>query len=146
MAESDIHKIIRLLERHVEQFDDYDQRLVRDMAASLDERGECFTCTLRQSRRLRWLAFKIEKGEEKPKSRLEELKEKRDKLFKSIRRRARKVEQINAALAGGLERVLPELPLTVKATQETTMKRRVVDARKTTRAQRFRSKLKGEEE
>ncbi len=87
---TNIHAVIRFLAEHIDDTSPKSRNFIRTEELRLDSMGELYTCGFRQNQ---WLVsleaqlrrkLSVETG--KPKSRLDELKEKRAKILTKVKR------------------------------------------------------------
>lgn len=103
MAPTNIHKIIRDLEERIDSISEEKSRgFVRQMVADLARDGDSFHCTLKQRQYLLSLWYQTAPAvQEKPKSRLDELRARKAKILKGQRRRQVRENRAAAMDAGG---------------------------------------------
>lgn len=131
---TNIHEIIRLLEERIESMpDEHAKRFVRDMAAKLDKFGDTFNASPKQHGYL-WALIEqtfwsTENG--KPKSRLEELKDRKAKLLKKQRNHKAQVgwaRSADAAGVGVVMRQISEQPVTARMRHDKSISRQLHNA------------------
>ena len=112
MTKTNLHQTIRYLERHLDLVDD-DRQLgfVKQMIEQLDQQGDVFVCSSKQARFLFaiWSNVYQKESGDRPKSRIEQLREKRNKILKGGRRRASKRIRANEMEANGIGLVMKNI-------------------------------------
>lgn len=140
MIPTDVRKIIRYLEDRADQLDEKSRVFVRDMAARLDKYGDTFYCSWKQRKYLGALYNRLSRTEpEKPESRLEELKERKTKLMRSVQRRRKREAEADSAAAGGIPLVMQSIsanPVDAKMRHFKSQQQRGAETRKFLRKNR----------
>lgn len=109
-----IHRTVRFLEENLQAVPEDSRKFVSDMVGKLDQYGDSFYVTPKQSYYLRSLEGRVRKAlgvhfEDRPLSRLDELKAKRHKILSGQIRRGRKARNLNAMRAGGVAIVAKDI-------------------------------------
>jgi hypothetical protein len=126
MIPKEVSKIIRYLEERADQLNEKGRAFVRDMVERLDRHGDKLYCTWKQRTYLIGLYAITQKTEpEKPKSRLEELKERRAKLLSKTGKRRRRKGRATTLEAMGATRIIKEMALATPVTARMTHRKNI---------------------
>jgi hypothetical protein len=137
MIPKDVHKIIRHLQEHADQLSENQRRFVDQMVARLNKYGDGFYCSWRQRMYLSGLYSKLSKTElEKPKSRLDELKERKRKLLAKVGQQRRSKDRATELDVRGIPIVLGNIaanPVNVKMRHDKSVRQRQSERTKRTK-------------